>query len=223
MPFPNWIGKKRFWTKERVIAGLVAAAGEIDGPLPCLDASYSRIKKGHLDWPVAARVLDYFGAMSRGWVAAGEPMARVSFHNVPWTEEERAYLLEYAGNDTLKQIAEKLYRSYGAVRGQLRIIKIASRHNQGYLSAAELAKEYNCSCHRIRRALAEGKIKGCYDRLRNRWQVDLNDLNPEAKEILTRPKRTHKTWPTDLGDYYSRYGLCRRVIDGQVVVVAASL
>jgi len=222
LPFPNWIGKKRLWTKERVIAGLVAAAGEIEGPLPCLDASYSRIKKGCLDWPPATRVLEYFGAMSRGWLAVGEPMERVSLHNVPWTEEEKAYLLEYAGNHTLKRIAQKLGRSYGAVRGQLRITKIASRHNQGYLSAAELAKEYNCSCHRIRQALAEGKIKGGYDRLRNRWQIDLKDLTPEAQEILTRPKRTHKTCATALGDYYIRYGLCRRVIDGRVMVVAAT-
>ena len=220
MPFPNWIGRKRLWTKERVIAGLTTAAGEIEGPLPCLDASYSRIKKGHLDWPVAARVLGYFGAMARGWLAAGEPMSRVSLHNVPWTEEERTYLLEYAGNHTLKRIAQKLGRSYGAMRGQLRIIKIASRHNQGYLSAAELAKEYNCSCHRIRQALAEGKIKGRYDRLRNRWQINLKDLTPEAKEILTRPKRTHKTCATDLGDYYSRFRLKRTIIDGRVIVVA---
>jgi len=202
--------------------GLAVAAGEIEGPLPCLDASYSRIKKGHLDWPPATRVLEYFGAMARGWLVAGEPLSRVSFHNVPWTEEERTYLLEYAGNHTLKRIAQKLGRSYGAVRGQLRIKKIASRHNQGYLSAATLAKEYNCSCHRIRQALAEGKIKGRYDRLRNRWQIDLIDLTPEAKEILTRPKRTHKTYPTDLGDYYTRYGLSRRVIDGRVMAVATT-
>lgn len=222
MPFPNWIGKKRLWTKERVIAGLVIAAGEIEGPLPCLDLSYSRIKKGHLDWPPATRVLEYFGAISRAWLVAGEPMTRISLHNVPWTEEEKTYLLEYAGNHTLKRIAQKLERSYGAVRGQLRIKRIASRHNQGYLSAAELAKEYNCSCHRIRQALAEGKIQGRYDRLRNRWQIDLNDLTPEAKEILTRPKRTHKTCPTDLGDYYIRHGLRRHVINGRVMAVAAT-
>ena len=221
MPFPNWIGKRRFWTRERVIAGLVVAAREIEGPLPCLDASYSRRKKGHLDWPVAPRVLGYFGAMARGWLAAGEPMSRVSLHNVPWTEEEKAYLLEYAGNHTLKRIARKLSRSYGAVRGQLRIKKIVSRHNQGYFSAADLAKEYNCSYHRIRLALAAGKIKGCYDRSRNRWQIDLSELTPEAKEILARPKRTYKTCPSDLGDYYTRYGLCRRVINGRVMAVAA--
>ena len=119
MPFPNWIGRKRLWTKERVIAALVAAAREIEGPLPCLDASYSQIKKGHLDWPPATRVLEYFGAMARGWLAAGVSMKRVSFYNVPWIEEEREYLLNYAGRYTLKRIARKLGRSYGAVRGQL--------------------------------------------------------------------------------------------------------
>ncbi|MBA7532649.1 hypothetical protein ES705_24879 [subsurface metagenome] len=220
MPFPNWIGKKRLWTKERVIAGLVAAAGEIKGPLPCLDASYSRIKKGRLEWPPASRVLEYFGAMARGWLAAGVPMKRVSFHNVPWTEEEREYLLNYAGTYTLKRIARRLGRSYGAVRGQLRIAKICSRHNQGFLSAAEIAKEFDTSCHRVRNMLRAGRIKGGYDRGRNRWQVNPGDITPEVIILLTAPKITHKTWPTDKGDYYSRYGLCRRVIDSRVMVVA---
>ncbi|MBA7691668.1 hypothetical protein ES703_100219 [subsurface metagenome] len=221
MPFPNWIGKKRLWTKERVIARLVAAAGEIEGPLPCLDASYSRIKKGRLDWPPACRVLEYFGAISRGWLAAGEPMSRISLHNVPWTEEEREYLLNYAGSYTLKKIARRLGRSYGAVRGQLRIVGVASRHNQGFLSAAEIAKEFDSPCHRVRNMLSTGRIKGRYDRERNRWEVDPADITRDIIELLSKPKETHKTWPTDKGDYYARYGLCRRFINGRVMVVAA--
>ncbi len=222
MPFPNWIGRKRLWTKERVIAGLVAAAGEIEGPLPCLDASYSQIKKGHLDWPPATRVLEYFGAMARGWLATGELMSRVSLHNVPWTEEEREYLLSYAGRHTLERIARRLNRSYGAMRGQLRIMKLTSRHNQGFLSAAEIAKEFNSPYNRVCRMLRAGEIKGKYDRERNRWEVDPADITQDVIELLGKTKKTHKTWPTDRGDYYARYGLCRRVIDGQVMVVAAT-
>jgi len=205
-----------------VIAGLVAAAGEIEGPLPCLDASYSRIKKGHLDWPPATRILDYFGAISRGWLAVGEPMERVSLHNVPWTEEEREYLLSYAGRYTLEQIARRLGRSYGAMRGQLRVMKIASRHNQGFLSAAEIAKEFNSPYNRVCRMLRAGEIKGKYDGKRNRWEVDPADITQDVIELLGKTKKTHKTWPTDKGDYYTRYGLCRRVIGGQVMVVAAT-
>lgn len=219
MPFPNWIGKKRLWTKEKVIAGLVAAAREIQGPLPCLDASYNRIKKGHLDWPTSKRVLEYFGAISRGWLAAGVPMRRVSFHNVPWTEEEREYLLNYAGRYTLEQIARRLGRSYGAVRGQLRIMKTTSRHNQGFLSAAEIAKEFDSPYHRVRNMLRTGRAKGRYDQKRNRWEVDLIDITPEVIILLTAPKITHKTWPTDKGDYYARYGLRRQIIDSRLVTV----
>jgi len=220
LPFPNYIGRKRFWTKEKVIAGLVAAAGDIKGPLPCVDASYSRIKKGRLDWPPAKRVLDYFGAMARGWLAAGVSRKRVTFHNVPWTEEEREYLLNHAGGYTLERIARRLGRSYGAVRGQLRIMKIQSRHNQGFWSAAEIAKEFDSPCHRVRNMLRAGRIKGRYDRVRNRWEVDPVAITPEVIILLTAPKITHKTWPTDKGDYYSRYGLCRRIIEDRVTVVS---
>ena len=219
MPFPNWIGRKRLWTKEKVIAGLVAAAGEIEGPLPCLDASYSRIKKGHLDWPVATRVLEYFGAMARGWLAAGEPMTRISLHNVPWTEDEREFLFRHAGNYTLKRIARRLGRSYGAVRGQLRIARITSRQNQGFMSAAEIAKEFDSPYSRVCRMLKTGKIKGRYDRSRNRWEVDPVAITPDVVILLLRPKGTHKSWPTDRGDYYSRYGLRRKIIEGRLVTV----
>ncbi len=221
MAFPNWIGKKRLWTKEKVLSALVVAASEIEGPLPCLDASYSRIKKGRLDWPPASRVLFYFGAMSRGWMAAGVPMTRISLHNVPWTEEEREYLLSHAGRYTLKRIARKLYRSYGAVRGQLRIAGVTSRNNQGFMSAAEIAKEFDSPYQRVRNLLRAGRIKSRYDSKRNRWEVDPVAITPEVLMLLTAPKKTHKSWTTDRGDYYTRHGLCRRLIEGRMVVVSA--
>lgn len=219
MPFPNWIGKKRLWTKEKVIVGLSAAARELEGPLPCLDASYSRIKKGRLDWPPAKRVLEYFGAISRGWLAVGEPMTRVSLHNVPWTEDEKEFLLNHAGRYTLERIARRLGRTYGAMRGQLRIMRVTSRHNQGFLSAAEIAREFDSPYHRVRNMLRAGRVRGRYDKKRNRWEVDPIDITPEVIILLTAPKITHKTWPTDKGDYYSRYGLCRRIIADRVIVV----
>ena len=222
MPFPNFIGgHKRLWTRERVLTALAEAAKEIKGPLPCSDRAWNRIKKDRFDWPTSVRILGYFHGMARGWLAAGIPMRRVSLKNLAWTPKEDAYLLDKAGILTLKVIAARLGRSYPAARTRLnKNYGISSRGNQGYFSASELAKEYNCSCHRIRQALADGKIKGRYDRLRNRWQVDPKDLTPEAMEILTRPKRTHKNCPTDLGDYYKRYGLRRTVIEGKTVIVA---
>jgi len=69
--------------------------------------------------------------------------------------------------------------------------------------------------------LKAGKIRGKYDTKRNRWEVDPADITQDVIELLGKPKKTHKTWPTDKGDYYTRYGLCRRFINGRVMVVAA--
>ena len=101
-------------------------------------------------------------------------------------------------------------------------MKTTSRHNQGFMSAAEIAKEFDSPYHRVRNMLIAGKLKGKYDRKRNRWEIDPIDITPEVIILLTAPKITHKTWPTDKGNYYTRYGLCRRIIEGQVMVVAAT-
>jgi len=154
MPFPNYIGKKRFWTRERVLSALVEAAKEIKGSLPCSDREWNKRKKGRLDWPTSTRILFYFHGIARGWLAAGVSKERLSLKNLKWTRDEDGYLLDKAGTLTLKVIASRLGRSYGATRTRLnKNYGIASRVNQGYLSAAELAKEYSCSCHRIRQAL----------------------------------------------------------------------
>lgn len=224
MAFPNCIGNKRLWTRGKVLAGLVRAASEIQGQLPCGDAAYNEIKKGHLDWPTSHRVLEFFGSMARGWLAAGAPKTRISLKNIDWTPAEDAYLKEHAGNKTLEQIAAHLRRTYGGVKARLNIyLGISARGNQGFFSAAELAKEYGCPYHRVRTALAEGKIHGKFDRCRNRWQVDLARLTPTAKAILEAPKlHSYKNSPPDLGDYYQRHGLRREKVNGQMVTVPAA-
>ncbi len=218
---PNYHGKERWWTRERVLSALASAMSEIEGPLPCSDAAWNRIKKGRFDWPISIRVLEYFGSMARAWLSAGAPRDRVMLTNLPWSAQEETYLLEHAGKETLREIAKKLRRSYGSVRTRLnKNFKIAARANQGYLSAAELAKEFQCPYHRVRTALAEGVIPGTFDTVRNRWQVELTTMTPRAEAILKAPKlHSYKTIPTDLGDYYDRYGLKRTVIEGKVKVV----
>lgn len=48
--------------------------------------------------------------------------------------------------------------------------------------------------------------------------VDIMDLTPEAKALLSAPKsHSYKTCPPDLGDYYHRYGIRRTLIDGGIV------
>jgi len=219
--YPNFVGNKRVWTRERVLAALIQAAAEIRGPLPTSDDIWNSLKKGRYDWPSSTRIYEFFHSFPVAWHAAGAPKHRIFKKGAKWTEPEDNYLLDHAGSKTLEKIARYLGRSYSSARYRLnRWYGIQSRHNQGFLSAAELAREYNCSCHRIRTALGAGKIIGIFDKKRNRWQIDLADLTPKALIILTAPKRTHKSWETDVGNYYQRYGLRRRNINGKVMVVA---
>jgi hypothetical protein len=219
VPFPNCIGNKRFWTRERVLEGLRLAATQIEEPLPCSDRLYARLKNGHLDWPNATRIYFYFNSIGRAWLAAGVPRTRVTLFNVPWLPEETGYLLDMAGILTLKAIAKHLCRSPGACKRQLHKYGITARANQGYLSAAEVSKLYGCSYHRVCQLLAAGTIKGRYDRRRNRWQIDPINITPAAEVLLMEPKKTHKSTPPDLGDYYQRHGLRRTMVDGRLVTV----
>ncbi len=221
MPFPNWIGKKKYWTKDLVLKRLKKIGRTLEGPLPNWN-EYQDLKTGKLDWPPPKIITGYFGSMQRGWLAAGFNSTRVKLFNVKWLPWEDEYLLEHAGRDTLQKIAEHLYRSYPAVRARIgKTHNTHARANQGYYSAAELAREYNCSCHRIRTALQEGKIKGRFDRKLHRWEIDIADVwsSAAALMILKRPKRTWKTKPTDLGDYYRRYGLKRIMVNGKLTTV----
>ena len=217
MPYANWTGgHNRFWTRERVLTGLQLAGVGIVGPLPCSDSSYNEIKMGHLDWPTTHRILEYFGSMARAWLAAGFPKARVSLRNIDWLPEEIAYLKERAGDKTLKQIADYLRRSRGAVKRHLYDLDIKARDNQGYLSAAQVAQYFNCPYHRVRAALLSHEIPGRIDKVRNRWRVDLIKLSAENKAMLTAPKKTYTSTPPDLGDYEKRYGIKRTSINGKV-------
>jgi hypothetical protein len=218
MPFGNFHGNKRWWTRERTAAALKAAMAEIQGPLPCSDWAWNAFKKGRLEYPPATRVLEFYKSMARAWLAAGAPQLRVSLRNNDWLPAEDAYLLDHAGTITLAAIARHLGRTYQAARYRLeRGLGVTARANQGYVSAAELAQEFKCSYHRIRRAIAAGTIKGFYDKKRNRWQIDMIDLDPGAMAVLKAPKVTHKSKPADLGDYEKRHNIRRKMINGKVV------
>jgi hypothetical protein len=221
MAFPNAHGNRLWWTRERVLGAMAAAMKEISGPLPCSDAEWDRLKKGRLDWPPAVKILHYFGAMARGWRAAGAPMSRVTMFNLEWTNEEIEYLLDYAGEKRLRDIAARLRRTYPAVRRRLYELGVTARANQGFLSAAELAREYRCPYHRVLDAIAAGLITGHFDRVRNRWQVDTRHLKPQALALLNAPKtHSYQATPPDVGDYYQRHNLKRTLLNGRLIVVS---
>ena len=211
-------GKQVYWTRERVLEGLRLAAAEID-ILPTSSNVYNRLKKGHMDWPTAGKVLEYFGAMARGWLAAGVSRRRVHLTNSDWTSEEDEYLLTMAGSIRLVDIAHVLNRSYQAVRVRIgsKGFHLRARQNQGYLTGAEMAKEYRCSYHRVLDLLAKGMVKGRYRPKLHRWEIDPADVTENVLSMLREPRRTHKTTPLDVGDYYHRYGIRRSVRQGALL------
>ncbi len=212
---PNMMGACLFWTEQRTLDALKEVAKDLK-VLPTSDDLYNSLKKGRFDWPPASYIYRYFQTFPNAWTAAGVGKSRIDKAHAKWTEKEDEYLLDHAGNIKLETIARTLGRSYGSVRGRLRWHDhLKARHNQGYLSAAELAKYFNCSYHRVRRLLLNGSIKGFRSRIRTEWQVDLADINDEARAMLSRAKITHKQSPVDVGDYSIRHGLCRRKIDGR--------
>jgi hypothetical protein len=199
-----------------VLAALKSAAAEIKGKLPCCDDQWNAIKKGRMDYPPAPRIYEYFGSMPRAWTAAGADSKRISMHNQDWSADEIIYVEDHAGIEKLETIGRKLHRNYNAVRGQLRVLGITARANQGYMSAAEVAKEYKTSYHRVCTLLNTGVLPGHFDKVRNRWEVDGMQLD-KYEAILRAPRMTYKTRPVDMGDYAQRYGIRR--INGKRVEV----
>lgn len=193
----------------------------IKGALPSSDRAYYQLKRGHLEWPPASRIYEFFGTMVRGWKAAGANKRRLKVGATRWSPAEHEYLLKRAGIDTLAQIAAHLGRSYQATRVQIgsKGWGMTARGAQGDFSAAEIAQEFGCSYHRVRRLLIDERIPGRYDRVRNRWRVFPDKLTAEQRALLDAPKRTHKSRPTDLGDWASRNHLYRKTLGGKVFYV----
>jgi hypothetical protein len=117
-------------------------------------------------------------------------------------------------------IGAELNRSYGAVKKRLQKKGITSRANQGYLSAGELARLVGCSYSRVLSYCSSGRIPARYQPKFNRWDIDLKLITPDIRQQLLAERRTHKTWPVDKGDYYRRYNLRRRLINGRLKVVS---
>jgi hypothetical protein len=219
----NRHGPHLYWTEERVLEGLKRFITETRGMLPTSDEPYLPIKKGRSDLPDTIHIYRYFGSFPRAWKAAGAPDRRLNFTNADWTAEEDDYLLDHAGSMRLVDIAHHLNRSYSAVRVRIgsKGHKITARANQGYLSAALLAKEFNTSYTRVLLLLQDRHLPGFYNRKRHCWQVDLGAITEEHKELLKAQRRTHQNGPIDRGDYYQRYGLKRILMGGRLQCVPA--
>lgn len=214
---PGWgkgtPGGGTYWTKERTNDALKQYVSETTGPLPASDDEWNRIKKGRLDLPTFGKVSEYFGTMAWAWKSIGAARSRITVLNSRWSQAEKNYLLDHAGQEPLTMLAARLNRSYASVRTMLgaKGYGLKARENQGHLTALVVAREYGCSYTRVCALLASGELKGDYSERLHRWRVDPADAEA-VRGLLTAPKRTHVTTPPDIGNYREKYGIRRLTV-----------
>lgn len=214
---PGWghgkPGEGKYWTPSRVKSALKRYAASNPGPLPTSDHVWNAIKKGRMELPTSASILDLWGTMRFAWLAIGADPTRVKALGTRWSKAEKRFLLDHAGTYTLEQLARRLGRTYASVRTMLgaKGFGIKARENQGYMSALVVAKEYGCSYNRLLQLLNDGAVKGTYSLKLHRWLIDPADAEG-AKSLLTAPKRTHVTTPPDIGNYREKYGIRRLAV-----------
>lgn len=219
---PGYGRIEKYWTEERIQEGLIDFAAKHRGPLPNSDHEYSRLKKGHMEWPTASAVLDLFGTMSDAWTAIGQGRARVTRQWVPWTQADDDYLLERAGEQTLKIIGKHLGRSWMACKRRLYDLGAGrARDVSGYLSAMQVAKEYNCPLSRVMKLIRSGELPAKRVQGGHYWRVAPEDCE-RLKATLSAPKtKSYQGSPPSLGDYDRRYGYRRIRVNGRTVRVAS--
>lgn len=217
------LGNRRWWTRERTLEGLRDFARRNRGQLPTSDHLYSLAKKGHMEWPPATRVLEFFGTMAGAWEAAGASRARYTRGWVAWTQDDDDYLLEHAGEQTLKVIAKHLGRSWAACKRRLYDLGAGrARDVSGHLSAAQVAQEYGCPQGRVIQLIKAGELRASRVRGGHYWRIAPEDLKA-VEPKLRAPKRTHRASEPHAGDYRRRNGLRRvRDADGRLREVAAN-
>jgi hypothetical protein len=202
--------KGAWWSRERIIASLQDFARRNRGPLPTSDHVYSQAKKGHMEWPRASLVLREFGSMADAWAAIGAAKHRYNRGWVAWTDEDDDYLLSHAGEQTLKVIAKHIGRSWGACKRRLYDLEAGrARDVTGWLSAMQVAKEYNCPLSRVTRLIASGQLPAHRVVGGHYWRIDPMDAERLAP-VLRAPKRTYKKGPPEMGDYDRRHGYRRQ-------------
>lgn len=216
-PMERWSKGKHpaIWrTREQVVDALRSYARRHPGPLPRMSDTYNTVKKGDPTIPPSARILDHFDCMAHAWIeGAGVHRSRVGTYGCPWTREEETFLTEHAGNMTLKDIGARLNRSWPACKRRLYDMGVGrARDQQGFMSAAQVAKEYDAPYHRVAALIANGTLKAHHPAgKRNIWAIDPTDAMAIADQLRAL-KQTHKTengYRTDHGDYRSHYGISR--------------
>lgn len=197
---PGWGNGSRgvYWTPERIAEALRRYVDTTNGQLPSSSDDWNRIKKGRLDLPVGVLILQQYGSMSSAWSELGAPRSRIRVGQRPWTEEEITFLLENAGDLTLKQIAQRLHRSWAACKRKCYELGTRARDAQGYMSAQQVADEYGCTPNRVQDLIERGVLKARRPRGGQRlWRIAPEDAAKVADQL-----RHDESPPLDRFDTY---------------------
>jgi len=161
--FSGAAGWRVYWTDERVANALRDYARKHPGPLPSGTKQWDAITRGNPQLPVSARVLEQYDGLGNAWRAllpAAAFRERVRLTWVPWTEAEDAYVEEHIERLTVREIAQHLGRSSGAVRQHMkRALDLASPSEaREWWSVHEVAEHYGCPVPRVRQLVDEGLL-----------------------------------------------------------------
>ena len=162
-----------YWTRERVIQGMQAAAGEI-GYFPERYRDYERHRAGNPDWPPARVIWKLGRTLDDGRNASPNNAARATWRKAMalagievsgmrfalWTEKDDQFLLDNAGRLTLKEIAKELGRSWEACKRRLSQKGVRARDAQGFWTMSQLAQAHNIPLSRIKTGLRTGRLRG---------------------------------------------------------------
>jgi hypothetical protein len=113
--------RRTWWTRERVLAGLVAF-NQATGQAPTTSRGWSgliqRMAHQQPRMPSAYAVLRHFPNFRAAWTAAGIELADARW--APWTVEQDRYIVTQLGVQPTIAIAEALARGEAAVRARAR-------------------------------------------------------------------------------------------------------
>jgi hypothetical protein len=125
--------RRTWWTRERVLAGLVAFH-RATGKAPTTSRNWAgviqRIGRRQQRFPTAYAVLRHFPNFRAAWNAAGIQLPDA--HWAPWTAEHDRYIVTYLGVQPTIAIAAALGRGEPAVRSRARKLGLRVGNARGW-------------------------------------------------------------------------------------------
>lgn len=153
--------KARYWTRERVIQGLMAFAQDTAQTPPNSNAYAEMLPRQEGSWrknpglyPSASTVLKHFSSMAEAWQACGFTVSQV---RVLWSAEEDAYLRQHLGFQSPQVIADHLQRSLYAIFQRVEYLGLRRSQPNG-ITVEMLARWSGISRYLITKAISQKQI-----------------------------------------------------------------